>query len=127
MNEPFVSPIKATGWRILIDPIEIQTHYKGQNIELPRSMIEAQEYLRYVAKVVDIGPLAFQTEQFKDEAGASHPACEVGDWIIHNKHGGADVFIQEDDEGSVRQLKLINDDQVLGIATDIEKVKIPLA
>ena len=125
MNETL--PVKATLWRILIDPIEIQRYHEGGKIELPDSQIQAQEYLRYIGKVVDIGPLAFLADNFRDANGNLHRACEVGDWVIYGRHTGADIFVQGNEPGTIRSLRLVNDDQIMGIATDIDRVKIPLA
>lgn len=121
------APLRASLWRLLIDPVEIKTHYEGGQIELPNSVIEQQEYLRYIGQVVDIGPLAFTTDQFRDQNGNLVQPCSVGDWIVYGRNTGAEVFCQVDGEpGMVRNLRLINDDQVLGLATDLDMIKIPL-
>jgi hypothetical protein len=121
------APLRASLWRLLIDPVEIKTHYEGGQIELPDSVIEAQQYLRYIGQVIDIGPLAFTADQFRDHNGTLVQPCSVGDWIVYGRNTGADVFCQVDgDPGKVRSLRLINDDQVLGLAIDIEQIKIPL-
>jgi len=120
----FVSPVKASLYRLLVDPIEIQTTYEGSDIELPDSVIQAQEYLRYIGQVIDIGELAFSNASFKDLDGNYVRPCKVGDWIVYGRHTGVDIFVEDGDK--VRRLRMINDDQVLGVATDIDRIKIPI-
>lgn len=123
-NSGLASPVQASLWRLLIDPIEIETHSK-EGIELPDRVIELQEYKRYIGKVIDIGPLAFCNNQFKDADGQYHRPCEVGDWIIYGRHTGAEV-ITESEGDKIRHMRLINDDQVLGLVNDVAQVTIPL-
>ena len=121
------APLRASLWRILIDPIEIKTHYEGGKIELPDSVVEAQQYLRYIGQVIDIGPLAFTADQFRDSHGTLIRPCEVGDWVVYGRNTGSEIYCQaEGQPDKVRNLRLINDDQVLAVATDIDKIKIPL-
>jgi hypothetical protein len=120
------APLHASLWRIVVDPIEIQRYYEGGKIELPDSVIDAQQYLRYVGRVVDIGPLAFTAEQFRDHDGNLVKPCEVGDWIIYSRNTGVEIYTQTDKPGEIRQLRIINDDHVLGVVDDIDKIKIPL-
>lgn len=126
MNESvtgFNSPVNASLWRILVDPIEIKTHTDG-GFELPRQTIEAQEYLRYVGRVVDIGPLCFMKPDFVGPDGAYVRPCEVGDWIVYGRHAGLEIFVQDGE--NIRRLRVINDDQVMTRVNDIDRVKIPL-
>ncbi|MCG7931964.1 MAG: co-chaperone GroES family protein [Candidatus Thiodiazotropha lotti] len=116
-------PVEASLWRILVDPIPVETERGG--IALPKETQELQAYRRFVAQVVDIGPLAFTGDRFKDEDGISHPACKVGDWIVMGRNNGIDITLTEGDE-DVRTLKLINDDQVLGRVKDITRIYNPL-
>ena len=118
-------PVKAVLWRIIVDPIEIKTK-TDSGFDLPQSTIEAQEYLRYVGKVLDIGPLAFQQPQFFDNKGDHHPPCKVGDWVIYGRHTGSEIFIKGTGTNYVQRLKTINDDQILSLVKDIDQVRIPL-
>lgn len=116
-------PVKASLWRILVDPIPIETERGG--IALAPETMELQAYRRFVAQVVDIGPLAFAGDRFRDDKGNVHPACEIGDWIVMGRNSGADITITEG-ENEVRTLKLINDDQVLGVVKDVSRMYTPL-
>jgi co-chaperonin GroES (HSP10) len=117
------TPVKASLWRILVDPLPVQTERGG--IALPPETIQMQEYRRYVGKVLDIGPLAFNDDRFDNDNGDRLQACKVGDWIIYGRNNGIDIHVTEGQD-EVRSLKLINDDQVLGVVEDISRMDIPL-
>lgn len=121
--EELRSVSSAALWRIIVDPIEPETESEG-GVKYTTETIESQKYLRYYGRVVDIGPLAFTGERFRDSNGNQIRACEVGDWIVYGQHTGIDICIREGKD--VRRMRAINDDHVLAVIHDIEQVKIPL-
>ncbi len=95
---------KPTGYRLLIEPVQVKQQSAG-GIALPEQAVKAQEYLRYIGKVVAMGPEAYQHEKFQ---GAW---CEVGDWIAYGQYAGQELVVRT--EEGPRKLRLINDDEVL--------------
>ena len=114
---PTILPIRAVGWRLVIDPIHIEDTTDG-GIMLAPEIVRAQEYLRYVGQVVDIGPVAYSDEKF-----GGVPWCKVGDWIAFNRNTGQEVVAELPDDRSdggrkIGVYRIINDDDVMGIIPD---------
>lgn len=120
-DENATPPLRAVGWRMLVDPIGVKEESES-GIKYPKEVIQAQEYLRYVGKVIDMGPLCFKDSRF---AGLDEPPCKVGDWVVFARNSGSDVYINEGPH-KVCQLKLINDDMIWGVAEDPKLFNIPL-
>ena len=102
---------KPTGWRILVEPIDIEEKTAG-GIYLANESKKAKEYNRYVGKVIAMGPDCYQHAKFP-----SGPWCALGDWILFNQYTGMGANIR-DTKGEMVHLRFINDDAVLATATD---------
>lgn len=100
-----------TGWRIAILPYRGAEKTKG-GIALADETQRKQQVATVCGYVLKMGPLAYADEN-KFLTG---PWCEVGDWIIFGRYAGARIPI---DGGEIR---LINDDEVLGTINDPEDV-----
>jgi co-chaperonin GroES (HSP10) len=100
-----------TGWRIAILPYRGAEKTKG-GIALAEETQRKQQVSTVCGYVLKIGPLAYNDES-KFPTG---PWCAVGDWIIFGRYAGARIPI---DGGEIR---LINDDEVLGKVADPEDV-----
>lgn len=123
-------PIKASGWRILIEPIAVEEESKG-GIVLAEATKEAQRYLRHFGQVLDVGPTAYQDEKFRNRYGEKVPWCKVGDWVNYGRHAGQDIAIKVfdkdgNDTGDVLPLKLVNDDDILAVIDDPRAIVIHL-
>ena len=110
-------PVKPVGWRLLIEPVELK-ETTDSGIQLPKEALKAQEYLRYVGKVIDMGSEAYS----KDSHGGHW--CEPGDYVAFGQHAGQEVRCNVD--GEPRKLKLINDDEVLAVITDPDQIVTPI-
>ncbi len=118
------SPVRAVGWRILVDPVEIKRETES-GIALPEESIRAQEHLRYIGTVVDVGLLAYKHDKFKHHpAAAAIPWCKVGDCVAFGKYAGQDVIVNEGD--GIRRLKIISDDEIIAVVTDPAAIVTPL-
>lgn len=95
---------QPTGYRLLVEPVQVKQETAG-GIALPEQAVKAQEYLRYIGKVVAMGPEAYKHQKFD---GAW---CEVGDWIAYGQYAGQELMIRSED--GPKKLRLINDDEVL--------------
>ena len=100
-----------TGWRIAIIPYRGAEKTKG-GIALSEETQRKQQVSTVCGYVLKIGPLAYADEG-KFLTG---PWCKKGDWIIFGRYAGARIPI---DGGEIR---LINDDEVLGVVNDPEDV-----
>lgn len=117
-------PVQPSGWRILVEPVEIQKQTSG-GIILADEAVRAQEYLRYFGRVVSMGPLCYCNDRFKPHQNAAIvPWCKVGDMVIFDRHAGQEVIQKRGDE--VVRYRVINDDNVLGVITDESSIVTPM-
>lgn len=100
-----------TGWRIAILPYRGAEKTKG-GIALAEETQRKQQVSTVCGYVLKVGPIAYADEA-KFPTG---PWCVEGDWIIFGRYAGARIPI---DGGEIR---LINDDEVLGIVSDPEDI-----
>lgn len=118
------APVRPAGWRILVEPVEVQRQTAG-GILLAEESVKAQEYLRYVGKVVDMGELAYMDPKFRPHPNAkATPWCKVGDFIAHGKYAGQEVIANVD--GEQKRYRLLNDDEVLAVVKDPADIVTPL-
>lgn len=112
LDEAVVDRIPTpTGWRIAILPYRGAEKTKG-GIALSEETQRKQQLTTVCGYVLKVGPLAYADEG-KFPTGAW---CKQGDWIIFGRYAGARIPI---DGGEIR---LINDDEVLGVVNDPEDV-----
>lgn len=112
LDESVVDRIPSpTGWRIAILPYRGAERTKG-GIALAEETQRKQQLSTVCGYVLKVGPLAYADEN----KFLSGPWCKEGDWIIFGRYAGARIPI---DGGEIR---LINDDEVLGIVSDPEDV-----
>ena len=101
------------GYRLLVMP------YKGKGmtdggIMLTQSTVDRENLSTIVAYVLKAGPLAYQDEgKF-----GNVPWCKEGDWVLIGRYAGA-RFAFEDGE----EVKIINDDEVIGTIADPDDIK----
>ena len=100
--------ISPVGWQLLIKPMAGAE--KVGSILLADATVHENKIAASVCEVIAVGPDAFADEKF----GA--PWCKVGDFVMVGKFTGS-RFNYEGEE-----LRLINDDQVIGTVDDPEAV-----
>lgn len=108
---------RPTGYRLLIEPIQVEAKTESGFL-LPEVAKKAKEVLRYIGKVVAIGPEAYKHDKF--EGGRW---CEVGDWIAYGQYAGQEIAIKNQTSG-VTLFRIINDDEVLAKIPDPKAVLI---
>lgn len=78
--------LNPCGWQILVRlytaPIEIN------GLERPRTAHDEQQYQSCTGLVIDMGPMAYKDEKYKD----CGPWCKIGDWIVFPRHGGIKIY-----------------------------------
>lgn len=102
---------KPTGWRIAILPYRGAEKSKG-GIVLAEETQRRTQVATVCGYVLKMGDLAYADEG-KFPTGAW---CKQGDWIVFGRYAGARIPI---DGGEIR---LINDDEVLGVVNDPEDI-----
>jgi co-chaperonin GroES (HSP10) len=100
-----------SGWRIAILPYRGAERSKG-GIVLAEETQRKTQLATVCGYVLKVGPLAYADES----RFPTGPWCKEGDWIIFGRYAGARIPI---DGGEIR---LINDDEVLGIVRDPQDI-----
>ena len=117
---------KPVGWRILVGPIKIEEVTKG-GILLMEESVKSKEYVRFVAKVLATGPSSYEHSRFQGGIDIREmrpkPWVRVGDIILVGQYAGQ-IIPCVDHHGNEHTLKLMNDDEVLGIIPDISAINV---
>lgn len=119
---PFEKLPAVCGWRILIGAVKLKNTTDG-GIQLLDSSIDIANNFRNIAKVLAVGPLAYDEPSFRGgkQEGVSAPWCKPGDVIVFNAHDGSNVTIEHD--GEKHNLKFINDRNVIGVIIDLSTIE----
>jgi len=117
-------PYEASLWRLVVEPIDVKEETES-GLAYTKETIQAQQYARFVGRVLSIGELAFTDQRFISPGGKRVIPCKVGDWIAYSKNAGIEVYAKVGTD-HIRSLRIINDDQIMSVVTDIDNVEIPL-
>jgi co-chaperonin GroES (HSP10) len=102
---------KPTGWRIVVLPYRGVGKTKG-GVLLTDKAVEEQQIASVCALVLKVGPDAYaDTEKFPNG-----PWCKEGDWVIIARYAGSRIKIEEG------ELRILNDDEVLGTVESPEDI-----
>ncbi len=123
VSESTQLPVSPAGWRVLIKPVEINEKSSG-GIILAEESKKVMEHTRYIGQVVSMGPLCYEKEDFKRN-GETRAFCKVGDWVAFRKHSGQELRMKNDD-GTVSSYKVVNDDEIIAVVNEPERIDIPL-
>ena len=109
---------KPAGWRVILAPIVIEETTAG-GIVLVKEERDSQKHIRFVHKVLAMGPLCYKHDKFKEHPDAQRiePWCQVGDIISTGSYTGATIPCI-DDNGQRFELKIVNDDEISSVITD---------
>jgi len=116
-------PIPA-GYRILVGRLKVDDTSQG-GIIMTSEYNRAKENNTSLAKVLAVGNLAFKSNTFKEtdhENAPPVPWCKVGDIILVSRYTGLDVEVTDGEE--VETLKILNDDECLGLVSDINTLAV---
>ena len=116
VDETNVSDIKnelpqPTGWRILVLPFTPKEKTKG-GIIIAQESLDKARIATNCGYVVKMGPMAYGDK----EKFPTGPWCKEKDWVIFARYAGSRLPI----EGG--EVRLLNDDEVLGTIKDPESV-----
>ena len=100
-----------SGWRLLVLPFTPKEKTKG-GIIIAQESLDKARIATNCGYVVKMGPMAYGDK----EKFPSGPWCKKGDWVIFARYAGSRLPI----EGG--EVRLLNDDEVLGTIKDPESV-----
>ena len=101
---------EPSGWRLLVLPFTPPSKSKGGLIYSQETLDKAR-IATTCGYVLKMGPLCYSEKKF-----TSGPWCKKGDWVIFARYAGSRLPI----EGG--EVRLLNDDEVLGTIKDPEAV-----
>ena len=101
---------EPSGWRILVLPFTPKDKTKG-GILIAQETLDKLRIATNCGYVLKMGPLCYSEKKF-----TSGPWCKKGDWVIFARYAGSRLPI----EGG--EVRLLNDDEVLGTIQDPEAV-----
>ena len=102
---------EPSGYRLLVLPFTPKDKTKG-GILLAQESLDRLRIATNCGYVIKIGPLAYADK----EKFATGPWCKKGDWVIFARYAGSRLPI----EGG--EVRILNDDEVLGTIKDPEAV-----
>ena len=100
-----------SGWRLLVLPFTPKEKTKG-GILIAQESLEKLRIATNCGYVLKVGPLAY----YDKEKFPTGPWCKKGDWVIFARYAGSRLPI----EGG--EVRLLNDDEVLGKISNPESV-----
>jgi co-chaperonin GroES (HSP10) len=100
-----------SGWRLLVLPFTPKEKTSG-GIIIAQESLDRLRIATNCGYVLKIGPLAY----YDKEKYPTGPWCKKGDWVIFARYAGSRLPI----EGG--EVRILNDDEVLGTIPDPESV-----
>ena len=100
-----------SGWRLLVLPFTPKEKTKG-GILIAQEALDKLRIATNCGYVLKMGPLTYHDK----EKFPTGPWCKKGDWVIFARYAGSRLPI----EGG--EVRLLNDDEVLGTISDPEAV-----
>ena len=100
-----------TGWRILVMPFAVKEKTEG-GIIIAQETLDRARVATQVGYVLKMGDLCYGDK----ERYPTGPWCKEKDWVVFARYAGSRMQI---DGGEIR---LLNDDEVLGTIEDPEDV-----
>lgn len=114
--------LKPFGHRVLVQVRRVVTVTAG-GIYLPKETRETEAYNGTIAKLIDVGPLAFKTRSTR-ESWPEGIWAEVGEYVHISRYGGDRWTVDMNDGLEPVVLALMGDADLLGKYTgDITKVR----
>lgn len=108
---------KPSGWQIILAPITLAEKTVG-GIIVPGSALKEQESIRFISKVLSIGPLAYTGDRFKAHPKAQPiPFCKVGDIVSTGQYAGSQIPCIGKNKQAY-YLRLVADDEIKTVITD---------
>lgn len=112
----------AAGWRVLLAPIHIAEQTSG-GIFIPGQEVEAAKHMRFIGKVLAMGPLCFTRDDHRVHKNAAvHPWCQIGDIVSTSQYAGSTLPCNYNNERFY--LRVINDEEIVSVIPDISVLDI---
>lgn len=107
--------LRPVGYQLLVRPYQART--KIGSIILPDQTKDMDRVACTAGQVLAMGAEAYKDPQKFVEG----PWCKVGDWVVLSRLAGARFTLQEPD-GEQAEYRLLNDDAIVGITEEPEKI-----
>ena len=80
--------MKPILWHLIVEPVDPPEKSEG-GIALPDEVVEANEMMAFVGKVVALGSLAYKAKPREGLDYTTEPnKPQVGDYIVYGRHSG---------------------------------------
>lgn len=110
-------PVPAT-WKIILAPIKVEDTTDG-GIIITQETQKLQESVRFIGKVLAMGPLCYSQDRFKVHPNANPEVpCKPGDIVITGQYSGIKVPCV-DGAGGMFDLRVVNDDEIVAVVNDV--------
>jgi len=108
-----------TGWQVLLAPIKIEEKTSG-GIIITRDDQKILESVRFIAKVLAIGPLAYTGDKYKEHPDQNFvtPWCKIGDIVSTGAYAGTQLKCATKD--GFYYLRMVSDDEIKAVIPDTE-------
>jgi len=107
------------GWQILLAPIKIEEKTSG-GIILTKSDSTSLETIRFISKVIAMGPLAYTGDKYRAHPnGPATPWCKVGDIISTGQYAGSQIPCRTDELGDF-YFRMVADDEIKSVIPALE-------
>lgn len=80
-------------WRVLILPVQLQKKTRS-GLYIPDQAAEAQDYLNYMGRLVDMGPKAFQHQSLRVD-GDDERVPAIGDYVMFGRAAGFRITLHD--------------------------------
>ena len=120
-NIPVDKLPQPTGWFILVGGVKPNDMTAG-GIYKPASVNQYSSAEYRIAKVLAVGNLVYQDDQFKGAGNELKPFCKVGDIIMTAKYTGQDVYVK--DNSDFTKLKIMKDEEVLSVIPNLSFIEV---
>ena len=105
---------QPTGWRILILPYRPPPITKA-GIFIPDKAIDDTQIQTVVGYVLKVGPQAYKDPTRFPEG----PWCKEKQWVVFARYSGSRLKLNEEDNAAFgNEVRILNDDEILGTILD---------
>lgn len=113
-----------TGWQIILAPVKITNTTAGGIIKTSDTT-KLEESVRFISKVIAIGPLAYTGDRFKPHPNAaSIPFCKIGDIVSTGQYSGSQIPCLGSGTGAPYYLRQVADDEIKAVIPDVSILNI---
>lgn len=113
-----------TGWQIILAPVKVTNTTSGGIIKTSDTT-KLEESVRFISKVIAVGPLAYKGNKYKihPDQDTPEPWCKVGDIVSTGQYTGSTIPCIGSNNRPY-YLRLVADDEIKTVIKDISILNI---